>query len=932
MADGTGAGGSTSLRGLRERMVAAAHAIAEERRNQSGISSTLSHSSNIRSTFKPVIDGSVLKNDIKQRLAKERREESKRLHDANKEMQMLEKERKSKLQYEKQMEEKQRKLREQKERDEQRRASAEEKRKQKLEEERERFKAVLYRTLERSNRVDHRQKRWSWEGSATLNSENKSANKRSVSTEKLEQGNSAFSKQMSTSSAGLQNSIKRKTEKKRSSSLNRRDSKLHSSIELEQMEKEERPPARRSYLSPQETNLISRLLVPTKASLARSKSAASLSSPGKDFPGINNLLQPLRIPLRSHSSDELKTTVVPPQSTVKTPPQEQPEVPPQEQVDMLPEVSMDTSPEVSMETSPEESTETFPEESAEMNPKASVETSPAASVETFPAASLETSPETSAETFPDASVETFTDMSIETSPEGSMETFPEGSVETSPEVSMEVFPETSVEMAPEENAEAPPEVSVEVFPEASMEASPEAKKSEMDKQPSNPVTKKRLSSCIPCYRRSLSPARGWRPPSPVSVTQIPKNCPPSPSPVTSKHSAATSSLSYKIIPVQRTLFAPSALNTLKKRREAISKAPYKCETVSQINMPSPNLEKETTTLGPKISEEPSNKAMPGTMNAEEATRILAEKRRLARLQREKEEEKMKKEMELRRVKDMVKKADEGQEEEFSRFEDEQQQKEIKKKGGQDEEEQGLLLQKAAAKIKAQEEADRRRKEHERIMLKNLQERLERKKRIEEIMKRTRKTPETTGNETYEEDEADDEGETETDESFDEMTPGASVNGINLPLKVKTLTKTTTKKPPPKLVYLEAASDKETKASVNGGIKIFKNKNARDPLTQAKGTRPPTPNMVNRDADIMNMSVVDGSQGPSESLNGSPQEWICSKIIDILGFAEPHLLSPGGSPSEDHQQNVPDAMKLHPSPSTSFEDETKNPVSVQSEIM
>lgn len=53
---------------------------------------------------------------------------------ATKEMQLLEKERKAKIQYEKQMEEKQRKLREQKQKDEQRRLSAEEKRKQKLRE------------------------------------------------------------------------------------------------------------------------------------------------------------------------------------------------------------------------------------------------------------------------------------------------------------------------------------------------------------------------------------------------------------------------------------------------------------------------------------------------------------------------------------------------------------------------------------------------------------------------------------------------------------------------------------------------------------------------------------------------------------------------------------------------------------------------------
>ncbi|KAK2495039.1 hypothetical protein MC885_008534, partial [Smutsia gigantea] len=191
---------------------AVAHAIAEERRNQSSSRSLPPQSSNIRSAFKPVIDGSVLKSDVKQRLARERREERKRQQDANKEIQLLEKERKSKIHFEKQVEEKQRKLKEQKEKDEQRRISAEEKRKQKLQEKRERVTAVLYRTLERSNRVDHRQKRWPREGSTTGNSESKTANKHSVSTEKLEQETSGRQKQMSVSSTGLHNSVAKKEE------------------------------------------------------------------------------------------------------------------------------------------------------------------------------------------------------------------------------------------------------------------------------------------------------------------------------------------------------------------------------------------------------------------------------------------------------------------------------------------------------------------------------------------------------------------------------------------------------------------------------------------------------------------------------------------------------------------------------------------------
>ncbi|TRZ05518.1 hypothetical protein HGM15179_021589, partial [Zosterops borbonicus] len=90
-----------------------------------------------------------------------------------KETQILEKERKAKLQYEKQLEERQRKLKEMKQKEEQRRAAVEEKRKQKIEEEKERYEAALHRTLERSQRLETRQKRWSWGGSVTPDSEGK---------------------------------------------------------------------------------------------------------------------------------------------------------------------------------------------------------------------------------------------------------------------------------------------------------------------------------------------------------------------------------------------------------------------------------------------------------------------------------------------------------------------------------------------------------------------------------------------------------------------------------------------------------------------------------------------------------------------------------------------------------------------------------------
>ncbi|XP_078544719.1 MAP7 domain-containing protein 3 isoform X8 [Lissotriton helveticus] len=218
---------STSLKGLREQMVAAAQAIADERRNLSG-NSPVSSPGNIKATTKPVIDGSTLRTDERQRLARERREERDK-QNAAKESQMIEKEKKAKLQYEKQMEERQRKMEEQKLKEEQRRAAVEEKRKLKTEEERERSEAVLRRTLERSQRLEQRQKRWSWGGASPTDMDSQTATKRSTSSSNLKQAEIVINKRLSSSSATLQNAPD-KSGKTRSSSLSRLSNKdpLHS--------------------------------------------------------------------------------------------------------------------------------------------------------------------------------------------------------------------------------------------------------------------------------------------------------------------------------------------------------------------------------------------------------------------------------------------------------------------------------------------------------------------------------------------------------------------------------------------------------------------------------------------------------------------------------------------------------------------------------
>ncbi|XP_030251567.1 MAP7 domain-containing protein 2 isoform X12 [Sparus aurata] len=159
--------GTTTLKGLRAQMAAAAQAQAEERRSLSGNSPGPPTNPPAKPQgCKPVLDGAALRIDDRLRVAKERREEAEK-QQALRESQIMERERKAKLQVERQLEERQKKVDEQRRKEEQKRMAVEEKRKQKQEEEKEHYEAVMRRTLERSQRVEQRQKRWSWGGLST---------------------------------------------------------------------------------------------------------------------------------------------------------------------------------------------------------------------------------------------------------------------------------------------------------------------------------------------------------------------------------------------------------------------------------------------------------------------------------------------------------------------------------------------------------------------------------------------------------------------------------------------------------------------------------------------------------------------------------------------------------------------------------------------
>ncbi|XP_073497386.1 MAP7 domain-containing protein 3 isoform X6 [Phyllobates terribilis] len=613
MADGSG-----KLKGLREQMVAAAQAIADERRSQTGSSPVPAPSSVSVKTTKPVIDGSALRTDERQRLARERREEKERLN-AAKEKELLEKEKKSKLQYEKQMEEKQKKLEEQKLKDEQKRIAAEEKRKQRLLEDKERREANVRRTLERSSQLDQRQKRWSWGGTGEgdkhgasgssspshvdLIGKNASttepqpgdesgsgaANLRSTSASNLKQADGSIHKRLSSSSATLEKGVKQ-----RSSSLSRLSNK--------------------TPLSPQPSSpKVSNQEQKGVAGYKRSSSLSRLSS--KKSPPAH--LEGMK---KEEKSASATTTSTPP-SVSKGP---------------LRSRSIDRG----------------------------------------------KTPSTA------------------------------GSASTTSEASQKSGIEKP---SPPSVGKRPPSPTV-----TSRRRSPSP--AGVTKRAPSPTLEKRNSSSL---------TQRNRPPSPNLLKQRP------PSPTTTQKPA----------PIQRPSLTPSVLSTTKKTAEPETKPKEKATDVTSS-------EPKTEATSSKTKDEPSNKTASGSNTAEEAAKILAEKRRLAREQREiKEQERIQRQEEERiKQEEMARKAEEDRirlEEEtkvleekrkLEREEEERLAQEDKIRRDQEEQERltELQQQREEAEAKALEEAEKQRQEREKIMHQNMQERLQRKKRIEEIMKRTRK--------------------------------------------------------------------------------------------------------------------------------------------------------------------------------------------------
>ncbi|KAM7099476.1 MAP7 domain-containing protein 1 isoform 9-T9 [Molossus nigricans] len=182
-------------------------------------------------------------------------------------------------------------------------------------------------------------------------------------------------------------------------------------------------------------------------------------------------------------------------------------------------------------------------------------------------------------------------------------------------------------------------------------------------------------------------------------------------------------------------------------------SPVPSPTPAQPQKEQPTAEVPADTAVPTSPPAPAPPATPGkpiagTTDREEATRLLAEKRRQAREQREREEQerKLQAERDKRMREEQLAREAEARAEREAEARRREEQEAREKAQAEQEEQERLQKQKEEAEARSREEAERQREEAERQRLerekhfqREEQERQERKKRLEEIMKRTRKS-------------------------------------------------------------------------------------------------------------------------------------------------------------------------------------------------
>ncbi|KAM9839898.1 ensconsin [Aulostomus maculatus] len=266
---------------------------------------------------------------------------------------------------------------------------------------------------------------------------------------------------------------------------------------------------------------------------------------------------------------------------------------------------------------------------------------------------------------------------------------------------------------------------------------------------------------LPPKKRSSSPSKRNKAtaPSPGRPPQKTAGRPPTPKLLKSPGAEDPGNLRpVKITPESHQPTTPAVLQGEGREEEEEEQVLSPSQPLPQPEMQGQNKTstEQTTPSVPTVSSEsvsspPAHKPSAGTTDPEEASRILAEKRRLAREQREREEEQRKQweeqarlakeEMARRKAEERAKREEEAlrQAEERRMKEEEDRKAEEERLQKEKEEAERVQKQKEEEESRQREEAERLRQEREKHFQKEEAERLKRKKRLEEIMKRTRRS-------------------------------------------------------------------------------------------------------------------------------------------------------------------------------------------------
>ncbi|CAB1325364.1 unnamed protein product [Coregonus sp. 'balchen'] len=676
---------------------------------------------------------------------------------ATKDTQILERERKAKLQVERQMEERQKKLDEQRRKEEQRRSAVEEKRKQKQEEEKP-HPSLIIASLSPTGDPDA--------GSPSPiaivispaspgKPPRTQADKRSTSTSTMnlkQPADSSINKRLSSSSATLINSPD-KSARVRSSSLNRLP--RNKTVDLDTQPSKEgrkklqveqtgpslkkrsssltragggRTPtpskldkgtsddqARKPLASPVDGGFLSRLLTPTQASLARSKSAAALSAEGGNAPGVAKGWSPGVA--KGWSPGVAKGWS------------------PGVAIGWSPGVAIGWSPGVAIGWSPGVAIVSTPElwhQSGDASPSV------------CPCLSL--APPSSPAMLQQPTV-CYHNLTLE------CHLCPR-SASASPLNPMQRGPLRSRSIDRQKSATLPTSASADQLNPSLKEKRFSSPGGKRPASPSNIAGRHRSPSPapLPASKRTPSPSK-----APVTVPRHPEvsNIAPLP-PSSARPSPHPPSPPLPSHHPSRDRPSPQPAHPTLRKKDSKPKdlcpiqavAPQSPEPPQTSTTPTP-----TTTTSSKTKDK-DDKSMAGTNSAAEAAMILAENRRLAREKKEREEalrvlreeeEKLRKEEEKRlaeeaRLKCLEEERRLAEERKKKEEEDALMAEADRERLEAEEAERQAELQKEREEAEAQAaiDAEKVRIERERVMAQNQQERMERKKRIEEIMKRTRK--------------------------------------------------------------------------------------------------------------------------------------------------------------------------------------------------